>query len=97
MAAGLPITDHGFCAACRCAWFNGHDCGTGSYQINNRYSSTVGYRRTSKPVESAPEPQESKAPIRLSGHQSQPRRGNVGRVRPLNLSRGLLPKARGNC
>jgi len=84
------------CRMCRCNWYDGHDCGTGSMpDPPPKIVSNVGYSRT-RYVEPEPEPEEAVKP-KPAIAKAKPVRPVMRSHRPLTMSRGNLPRARGNC
>ncbi len=84
-----------YCIACGSSWWDGHYCGTGAAPSHVSTASTisnVGYAQPITepgPASKPPQPRMEK----LRSLATFPKRP----IRPLTLSRGVLPKARGDC
>lgn len=86
-----------YCAFCGTDWNSNWHGSTVCVQIGGSptasYATNVGY---ASPVED-PEPEPKRDYPRIDQHRPQRRKGSIGQIRPLSLSRGVLPRARGNC
>jgi hypothetical protein len=96
---GYASPAQGYCLACGCTWYWGHDCGTGSVQVGARgrvIANNIGF--APPPAKKAEDKEESKErqPLSVKPLRPVPKR-LPGPVRPLRLARGVLPKARGDC
>lgn len=97
MAAYLGFTCNGpYCMACGCNWWSGHYCGTGSMPSYISTASTCDNFGYAEPIRE-PEPVIKPELPRIDRQRAVQKFGSTRRIRPLTLSRGALPRARGNC
>lgn len=98
LTVGYASPANGYCMACGCNWYWGHDCGTGSVRMGRgRVVSNIGFAPP-PPAKKAEEKEVSKERQPLPVRPLRPVLKRLpGPVRPLCLARGVLPKARGDC
>lgn len=95
MISGGNVEYTGYCGACRTDWDKGRHDSTGCYRAGVTVNSTASYDNyPDYQPEKVEKPEKSK-----QARMDRAPRPKVFKLtpRPLRLSRGVLPRARGNC